>query len=161
MQVARLMAQQISKKKTLLSTGKTHRNRQGKYERVRGRRGNILGEHFCSCFYLCDLACNIRKALSVAGPVGSTYVRQAKGQCAAKTKRQRERERDKRDTYKELDSWGSARGRRGVYGTGGGLSSSKFTQSWLRCAERGWLAVNLCGCYEQFDNLTPHEAYEQ
>lgn len=34
-----------------------------------------------------------------------------------------ERERDKRDTNKELDSWGSARGRRGVRDGGFRLAS--------------------------------------
>lgn len=77
MQVARLMAQQICKKKnkkTLLSIENTQRKR----ERERGKEvENIVGNIFlrCICVYLCDLACCIRKSLSVAGPVGSTYVR--------------------------------------------------------------------------------------
>lgn len=76
MQVARLMAQQISKKKNITKYRKDTQKQIGKvWKSEREVGGNIQGEHFCSCFYLCDLACNIRKALSVAGPVGSTYVR--------------------------------------------------------------------------------------
>jgi len=69
--VAHLMAQQIRKhwqKGAFLFRGRTWRTKD-------------LG---IDLNLLYNLTCNIRKSLSVAGPVGCTYVRYANGQCAAK-----------------------------------------------------------------------------
>lgn len=60
-----------------------------------------------------------------------------------------ERERDKRDTNKELDSWGSARGRRGVR-DGGFRLASLPRAGCAALSGAGWLSIYV----DVMNNLT-------